>query len=77
LAAGILFVVPGMLTVLALTLLYAGFQKVAAVQALFYGLKPAVLAVVIMAVFCIAAKALKTPYLILLAGLAFIAMFFY
>src|SRR5512147_2919457 len=40
LAAGILFVVPGMLTVLALTLLYAGFQQVAAVQALFYGLKP-------------------------------------
>ena len=77
LAAGILFVIPGMLTILALTLLYAGFQKVAAVQALFYGLKPAVLAVVIMAVFRIATKALKTPYLTLLAGLAFIAMFFY
>lgn len=77
LAAGILFVIPGMLTVLALTLIYAGFHQVAAVQALFYGLKPAVLAVVIMAVFRIAAKALKTPYLMLLAGLAFIAMFFY
>ncbi len=77
LAAGILFVIPGMLTVLALTLIYAGFHQVAAVQALFYGLKPAVLAVVLMAVFRIAAKALKTPYLMLLAGLAFIAMFFY
>ena len=77
LAAGILFVIPGMLTILVLTLLYAGFQKVAAVQALFYGLKPAVLAVVIMAVFRIATKALKTPYLTLLAGLAFLAMFFY
>ncbi len=77
LAAGILFVVPGMLTVLALTLLYAGFQKVAAVQALFYGLKPAVLAIVVVAVFRIAAKALKTPYLMLLAGLAFVAVFFY
>ena len=77
LAAGILFVFPGMLIVLALTLLYAGYQKVAAVQALFYGLKPAVLAVVVLAVFRIAAKALKTPYLMLLAGLAFIAMFFY
>ena len=77
LAAGILFVVPGMLTVLALTLLYAGFQKVAAAQALFCGLKPAVLAIVVMAVFRIAAKALKTPYLMLLAGLAFMIMFCY
>ena len=77
LAAGILFVIPGMLTILALTLLYVGFHQVVAVQALFYGLKPAVLAVVVMAVFRVAAKALKTPYLTLLAGLAFIAMFFY
>lgn len=77
LAAGIMFVVPGMLTVLALTLLYAGFQEVAAVQALFYGLKPAVLALVVMAVFRVAGKALKTPYLTLLAGLAFLAMFLY
>ncbi|MEE4135200.1 MAG: chromate efflux transporter [Desulforhopalus sp.] len=77
LAAGILFIIPGMLTILALTLLYAGFQQVAAVQALFYGLKPAVLAIVVMAVVRIAAKALKTPYLMMLAGLAFIAMFFY
>ena len=77
LAAGIMFVVPGMLTILALTLLYAGFQKVAAVQALFYGLKPAVLALVVMAVFRVAGKALKTPYLTFLAGLAFLAMFFY
>mgnify|MGYP000858750961 CR=1 FL=1 len=77
LAAGIMFIIPGMLTVLALTLLYAGFEKVAAVQALFYGLKPAVLALVVMAVFRVAGKALKTPYLSLLAGLAFLAMFFY
>ena len=77
LAAGILFVIPGMLTILALTILYAGFHQVAAVQALFYGLKPAVLAIVVMAVFRIAAKALKTPYLMGVAGCAFIAMFFY
>lgn len=77
LAAGLLFVIPGMLTILALTVLYAGFHRAAAVQALFYGLKPAVLAIVVMAVFRIAAKALKTPYLMLLAGLAFIAMFLY
>jgi len=77
LAAGLLFVVPGMLTILALSILYAGFHQTAAVQAFFYGLKPAVLAIVVAAVFRIAAKALKTPYLMGLAGLAFIAMFFY
>jgi chromate transporter len=77
LVAGLLFVIPGMLTILALTVLYAGFQRVAAVQALFYGLKPAVLAIVVMAVLRIASKALKTPYLLLLAALAFIAMFLY
>jgi len=77
LAAGLLFIIPGMVTILILTLIYAGFQHVAAVQALFYGLKPAVLAIVVMAVFRIGAKALKTGYLMLLAGLAFIAMFFY
>jgi len=77
LAAGLLFVIPGMLTILALTFLYAGFQRVVAVQALFYGLKPAVLAVVVMAVLRIAAKSLKTPYLMVVAGCAFLAMFLY
>ncbi len=77
LAAGILFIIPGMVTILALTILYAGFQQVVAVQALFYGLKPAVLAIVVMAVFRIASKSLKTPYLVLLAVLAFLALFFY
>ena len=77
LAAGLLFIIPGMFTILALTILYAGFHQVAAVQAFFYGLKPAVLAIVVMAVFRIAGKSLKTPYLTALAGLAFVAMFFY
>ena len=76
-AAGLLFVIPGMFTVLALTLLYAGFNQVASVQAFFYGLKPAVLAIVVMAVFRIASKSLKTPYLVAVAVLSFIAMFFY
>ncbi len=76
-AAGLLFVIPGMFTILALTILYAGFHQVVAVQGFFYGLKPAVLAIVVMAVFRIAAKSLKTPYLVGLAGLAFVAMFFY
>ena len=77
LAAGLLFVIPGMFTILALTILYAGFHQVAAVQAFFYGLKPAVLAIVVMAVFRIASKSLKTPYLVAVAGASFIAIFFY
>lgn len=77
LAAGLLFVIPGMFTILALTILYAGFHQVAAVQAFFYGLKPAVLAVVVMAVFRIASKSLKTPYLVAIAGASFVTIFFY
>lgn len=77
LVAGLLFVIPGMITILALTILYAGFHQIGAVQALFYGLKPAVLAVVVMAVLRIAGKSLRTTYLVVLAGLAFIAMFLY
>ena len=77
LAAGVLFIIPSMITILALSILYAGFYQIAAVQAFFYGLKPAVLAIVVAAVFRIAGKALKTPYLVGLAGFAFVAMFFY
>ena len=50
--AGSLFVVPGFLTILFLSILYAGFQHVSIVQALFFGLKPAVMAVVVEAVLC-------------------------
>ena len=46
LAAGLLFVLPGALVVLALTMLYAGFGKLPLVEALFYGIKAAVLAIV-------------------------------
>ena len=44
LVAGILFVLPGFITILVLSVLYAGFQEISFVQALFFGLKPAVLA---------------------------------
>jgi chromate transporter len=46
LAAGVLFVLPGFAAILALSVLYAGFQHVAAVQWLFFGVKPAVVAIV-------------------------------
>ena len=47
LVAGGLFILPGFLSILLLSILYAGFQDVSVVQALFFGLKPAVMAVVI------------------------------
>lgn len=77
LAAGLLFVVPGFLTVLGLSALYAGFRELSAVAAVFYGLKAAVLAVVIEAVLRIGKRALKHPLLVAIAGLAFVAIFFF
>jgi len=77
LAAGILFVVPGFASILLLSLLYAGFGHLPAVAALFFGLKAAVLAVVVEAVLRIGKRALKSRLLVLLAALAFVAIFFF
>jgi chromate transporter len=75
LVAGVLFVVPGFCGILALSLLYAGFGHLPAVAALFFGLKAAVLAVVVEAVLRIGKRALKSRLLIGLAALAFLAIF--
>jgi chromate transporter len=77
LTAGILFVLPGVVSILVLSILYAGFQDTTFVQALFFGLKPAVMAVVVEAVFRIGRRALKNEVMVALAGLAFIAIFFF
>jgi chromate transporter len=60
LVAGLLFVLPGFLSILLLSVLYAGFGELPAVAALFFGLKAAVLAVVVEAVMRIGKRALKT-----------------
>ena len=77
LVAGVLFVVPGFLSILLLSLLYAGFQDATLVQALFFGIKAAVLAIVIQAVIRIGKRALKNSYMYALATIAFIAIFFF
>ena len=59
LAAGLLFVLPGALVVLVLSLLYAAFGKLPLVEALFVGVKAAVLAIVIEALLRVARRALK------------------
>ena len=74
-AAGILFVLPGMLAVMALTCVYALYGKVGFVAAMFFGLKAAVLAIVLQAVVRIGAKALQNSVMILLAGASFIGIF--
>jgi chromate transporter len=76
LAAGILFIVPGAIVVLALSMLYAGYQDLAPVQALFFGIKAAVLAIVIEAVLRIGKRALKNSVMYGVAALAFVAIFF-
>lgn len=75
--AGTLFVIPGIVAILALSILYAGFQQVTIVQSLFWGLKAAVLAVVVEAVLRIGKRALKSRFHYVTAALAFIGIFFF
>jgi chromate transporter len=76
LVAGALFVLPGFFVILALSALYAGYREVPAVAAAFYGIKAAVLAVVIEALIRIGRRALTHPLAYALAGTAFVAIFF-
>ncbi|MFS8048617.1 chromate efflux transporter [Rhizobium sp. BR 314] len=77
LVAGILFVVPGLIAIMALSWIYAIFGNVGAVQALFFGLKAAVLAIVVEAVLRIGRRALRNNVLRGLAGAAFVALAFF
>ncbi|HJU86164.1 MAG TPA: chromate efflux transporter [Gemmatimonadota bacterium] len=75
LAAGVLFVLPGFLSILALSIVYAGWGDVPFVESLFYGIKPAVLAIVVHALVRIARRALASGYLLAIAAAAFVAIF--
>ena len=77
LVAGTLFVLPGFVAILGLSILYAVFHGSALVAALFFGLKPAVVAVVAEAVVRIGRRALRDRFRVILAGLAFVAIFFF
>jgi len=74
--AGSLFVVPGVISIMALSYVYALYGKVPFVAALFFGLKAAVLAIVIEAVVRIGKRALKNNAMRLLAAASFIGIFF-
>ena len=77
LIAGGLFIVPGIVSILALSYIYAAYGKVGFVAALFFGLKAAVLAIVLEAVFRVGKRALKNAIMVALAALAFIGIFFF
>ncbi len=77
LMAGLLFILPGIVAIMALSWIYALFGNVGFVAALFFGLKAAVLAVVFEAVMRIGKRALKSRVMIAIAAAAFIAIFFF
>jgi len=76
LVAGVLFVLPGALAILALSWIYVLYGNVGPVEALFFGLKAAVLTIVGQAVVRIGGRALKSTESRLLAATAFVAIFF-
>ncbi len=73
--AGLLFILPGLAVILGLSAAYAVFQQADWLQSLFFGLKAAVLAIVIEAVIRIGGRALRTGFHKVIAALAFIALF--
>jgi chromate transporter len=74
--AGGLFILPGIIAIMGLSWIYALYGQVGLVSALFFGLKAAVLAIVLEAVVRIGKRALKNRILIGLAAAAFVAIFF-
>lgn len=77
LIAGLLFVLPGFFAILALSIVYAIYGQLPIVVAVFFGLKAAVLAVVMEAVLRIGRKALKNATMVMIAGLAFVSIYFF
>jgi chromate transporter len=77
LAAGLLFILPGFLSIMALSWLYLAFGSIGPVAALFFGLKAAVLAIVFDAVRRIGGRALRNKAMMAIAAAAFAAIFFF
>ena len=75
--AGAFFVIPSIFVLWALSYIYAAFGNLPWIAAIFYGLKPAVTAIVLVAVIRIGRKALKNIVMWTLAALAFVAIYFF
>jgi chromate transporter len=76
LVAGILFVLPGFTAILLLSVLYAGYYDSTLVQGIFFGIKPAVVAVVVEAVLRLGRRALRNGTMVGIAAAAFVAIYF-
>ncbi len=77
LVAGVLFVLPGFVTILGLSLLYAAYGDLPLVEGIFFGIKPAVLALVLEATLRIGRRALGHAAQVAVAAIAFVAIFFF
>ncbi len=75
--AGGLFILPGIIAIMGLSMVYAAYGNVGLVAALFFGLKAAVLAIVIQAVVRLGRRALRNAIMIAIAGIAFTTIFFF
>jgi chromate transporter len=75
--AGAFFVIPSIFILWTLSFIYAAYGNVPWIAAIFYGLKPAVTAIVLTAVIRIGRKALKNEVMWALAALAFVAIYFF
>jgi chromate transporter len=75
--AGVLFFLPGFVLLSTLAAVYLNFGDVPLVQGIFYGIKPAVVAVVLFAAWRIGSKAIKNSLLGGVAALAFVGIFFF
>ncbi len=73
--AGALFVLPSLLILIALSWVYVAFGETPVVAGLFYGIKPAVTAIVVHAAYRIGSRALKNAALWVIAAAAFVAIF--
>jgi chromate transporter len=77
LVAGILFVLPSMFILLALSIIYVSFGNLPWIFAMFNGLKPAVIAIIIVALYKVGQKSLQGLLHFLIAGFAFVGIYFY
>jgi chromate transporter len=75
--AGGLFILPGVFAIMGLSYIYAAFGNVSYVEALFFGMKAAVLAIVIEALVRVGKRALRNNVMIALAAVAFVGIFFF
>ncbi len=75
--AGFLFIFPSLLILLGLSVAYVSFGKLVWVASIFYGLKPAVVAIVILAMIKIGKKSLLSSFHYAVAALSFVCIFFF